>query len=327
LFGALQHTSVMPELQITQEYLGQATQLVFLAPLYKECLESDTYAKGPGSTVARVIDGELFKNQITAIAGVANIGNEPNWCGHPFAQANWYAFGRLAWNYHISSKDIAEEWLRMTYSNDTGFLNPVCNMMLTSREAAVNYMTPLGLHHIMGYNHHYGPAPWFSKGRADWTCVYYHRADSIGLGFDRSTTGSNAVSQYYQPVMQKFNDLNSCPDSFLLWFHHVPWDYKMKSGRTMWNELCFKYYLGVDQVAQFQNTWEKCKPFVTGRQFEPVKQLLEVQHNEACFWRDACVLYFQTFSKRPLPDGFEKPKLTLDEIMKIEFKYVPGINN
>jgi len=224
LFGAMPNTPLMMEFQITQEYLGFATHLVYLGSLYEECLKSDTYAKGKGSTVAKIIEGKLDNQSISAMAGVANIGNDINWCGHPFAQANWYAFGRLAWDPELSSGLIAEEWLRLTFTPNEKFLNPIKKMMMASREITVNYMTPLGLHHIMGWSHHYGPGPWVKdKPRADWTAVYYHKADSLGIGFDRTKTGSNALSQYFPVVENKFKDLSTCPEEYLLWFHHVNW--------------------------------------------------------------------------------------------------------
>src|SRR5690606_24990938 len=248
LFGAMPKTPLMMEFQITQEYLGFATHLVYLATLFKECLDADTYAKGPGSTVATVIDGSLDGHSISGMAGVANIGTDRNWCGHPFGQANWYAFGRLAWDHQLSAEEIAEEWIRMTFGNDEIVISTILPMMMVSREITVNYMTPLGLHHLMGRNHHYGPGPWVDGGRPDWTSVYYHRADSMGIGFDRTTSGSDAVSQYFPPVAETFNSLEKCPEEYLLWFHHVPWDYKMKSGETLWNALVHKYYAGVDSV-------------------------------------------------------------------------------
>jgi alpha-glucuronidase len=223
LFGAMPRTPLMMEFQITQEYLGMATHLVYLASLFKETLASDTYAQGKGSAVASIVDGSLEKHALTGIAGVSNIGDERNWTGHPFGQANWYAFGRLAWDHSLSDEAIAEEWLRMTFSNDEKFTGPVKELMLSSHETMVNYMTPLGLHHIMGYSHHYGPGPWVSKApRADWTSLYYHRADSAGIGFDRTATGSNSVSQYSGPVQEQFGNLQNCPEKFLLWSHHLP---------------------------------------------------------------------------------------------------------
>jgi alpha-glucuronidase len=293
LFGAMDQTPLMMEFQITQEYLGCATHLVYLAPLFEENLQSDTYARGKGSTVARVIDGSLHQNEITGMAGVSNIGTDRNWTGHPFGQANWYAFGRMAWNPQLSSASIADEWLRMTFTNNQGFIEAVKEMMLKSRETAVNYMTPLGLHHQMAWDHHWGPGPWVNIGRPDWTSAYYHRADSAGIGFDRSAAGSNAVAQYFPEIEKMFGDIEKCPEEYLLWFHHVPWDYRMKSGRSLWNEMCKKYYDGAATVKQMQETWNKMEPYIDQERHHHVKQLLAIQADEAVWWRNALLLYFQ----------------------------------
>ncbi len=325
LFGAIPRTPLMMEFQITQEYLGFATHLVYLAPLFKEVLDADTYTKGEGSFVAKVIDGTLDNHSLSGIAGVSNIGTDRNWCGHPFAQANWFAFGRLAWDHQQTSETIADDWLRMTFTNDEKFITPVKTLMLSSREIAVNYMTPLGLHHLMGWSHHYGPAPWINKGRPDWTSVYYHRADSIGIGFDRSASGSNAVSQYFPPVQQKFGDLATCPEPYFLWFHRVPWRHKMKSGRTLWDELCYQYYLGVDGVREMHKTWSSLAGRIDDERFLHVQALLKIQEKEAIWWRNACLLYFQNFSKMPIPPQYEKPDKTLEYYMQLKFPYAPGI--
>lgn len=326
LFGAMPQTPLALEFQLTQEYLGQGTHLVFEAPLFKECLDADTYAKGTGSTVAKVIDGSLEDHTITGIAGVANIGNEVNWTGHPFGQANWYAFGRLAWDHTLSSAQIAEEWLRQTFSNDAGFVGAAKKIMLSSRETMVDYMTPLGLNHIMGTSHHYGPAPWVDNaGRADWNPVYYHRADSVGIGFDRTATGSNALAQYAQQARVQWEDINTCDEKYILWFHHVPWNFKMKSGKTLWNELCYKYNTGVDSVRWMQSTWNDLKQYVDEDRFEQVKKLLAVQEKEAIWWRNACLLYFQTFSNMPVPPNYEKPDHDLQFYKALKFPYAPGI--
>lgn len=326
LFGAMPHTPLMMEFQITQEYLGQATHLVYLAPMYKECLEADTYAKGKGSTVAKIIDGTIDNHSLSGIAGVANTGTDRNWTGHLFGQANWYAFGRLAWNHELTSEEIADEWIRMTFSNDEQLIASIKKIMLPSHEYCVNYMTPLGLHHIMGWNHHYGPAPWIKdKHRADWTSVYYHKADSNGIGFDRTSSGSNAVAQYAKEVNEYFSSLESCPDEFLLWFHHLPWDYKMKSGRTLWDELCYRYYSGVEGVRKMIKIWNSLESKIDAERFNHVRMLLKIQEKEAVWWRNACLLYFQTFSKMPIPTEYEKPDKTLDYYMNLEFPYAPGI--
>jgi alpha-glucuronidase len=326
LFGAMPDTPLMMEFQITQEYLGFATHLVYLAPLFKEVLDSDTFAKGPGSSVARVIDGTLEGRRLTGIAGVSNIGTDRNWCGSTFAQANWFAFGRLAWDPALSSQAVAEEWIRMTFTNEPGFVAAVASMMLGSREAAVSYMTPLGLHHLMGRDHHYGPGPWVSGGpRADWTSVYYHRADSAGLGFDRTGTGSNAVSQYFPPAGDAFGRLETCPEEHLLWFHRVGWDHRMRSGQSLWEELCHRYQSGVDSVRRTQATWKSLEGRVDTERYEQVRAFLEIQEKEARWWRDACVLYFQSFAKRPIPAGCEQPSRGLDYYQAISKRYVPGI--
>ncbi len=326
LFGGMPHTNMMAELQITMEYLGQGTSLVYLAPMWKEFLESDTYEKGKGSTVAKVVDGSLENHSLTGIAGVANIGTDRNWTGHPFGQANWYAFGRLAWNHDLTSAQIADEWIRMTFSNDESVIKPIKGIMMQSREDVVNYMTPLGLAHQMGWDSHYGPAPWDShRGRPEWTPVYYNRADSTGIGFDRTKTGSDAVAQYHKPVADEFASLKTCPDKFLLWFHHLPWNYKMKSGRTLWNELCYHYYEGVDSIRSIQKTWNLLKGKIDGEEFNAVRMLLNIQVKEAVWWRNACVLYFQTCSHLPIPAGYEKPDKTLAYYESLYFPYAPGI--
>ena len=325
LFGAMEHTPIMMEFQITQEYLGCATHLVYLAPLFKEVLDADSYAKGKGSSVSKVIDGSLHNHKISGMAGVANIGTDRNWTGHPFGQANWYAYGRLAWNPEYTAETLADEWIRMTYTNNPAFIDVVKPMMLHSRETAVNYMTPLGLHHQMAWDHHWGPGPWVNIGRPDWTSKYYHRADSLGIGFDRSSTGSNAVAQYFPEVREKFNKLETCPEEFLLWFHHVPWDYKMKSENTLWNELCDKYYTGASSVKQMQKEWESVKDLIDAEQYDHVKQLLQIQANEAIWWRNSMLLYFQQYSKQPIPAMFEQPDKTLEYYMNLKFHFVPGI--
>ena len=303
LFGAMPKTPLMLELQITQEYLGHSKHLVFLAPMWKECLDFDTYAKGQGSFVSRVIDGSLYDYSMSGIAGVANTGSERNWCGHLFAQANWYAFGRLAWDHSLSSETIAEEWIRMTLSYDSNVVGTVKAMMMGSREACVNYMTPLGLHHIMQAGFHYGPQPDYEKSsRLDWTSVYYHRADSAGLGFDRSSTGSNATSQYFSPWQERFDKIETCPEEYLLWFHHVRWNHKMDSGRTLWEELCYRYYKGVDYVTAMRQKWATLEKDIDPDIFSHVQEKLATQEKDADIWRDTCLGYFQKFSKMPIPE-------------------------
>ena len=300
LFTAMQKTQMMVEFQLTQEYLGAANHLVYLAPMWQEFF---SFVK-PAS--------------LKAMAGVANIGDDTNWCGHYFAQANWYAFGRAAWNPSLTSEQIADEWLRQTFSNDERMLSPVKQIMLDSREAAVSYMMPLGIHHIFAGVHHYGPEPWYSpKGlRADWTPPYYHRADSIGMGFDRTVNGSANVMQYPDELCRLYNDINTCPETLLTWFHHVPWDHKMKSGRTFWDELCHKYDDGVHQARHFLAAWDAMQPYVDKQRFSEVQRKLRIQARDAEWWRDACLLYFQTFSHRPIPQDVEHPVHNLDEMMQ-----------
>ncbi|MDE3182890.1 MAG: alpha-glucuronidase [Bacteroidota bacterium] len=338
LFGAMKKTSVMPEFQVTQEYLGHSVYVVFLSTMWEECLKSDTYQQGAGSTVARCTDGSIYPQKYTAIAGVSNVGLDTNWCGNQFAQANWYAFGRLAWNNTLQSQQIADEWIKLTFYKDPSqklseanyaadwnknFLAPVKQMMLESREAAVNFMMPLGLHHIMSANGHYGPGPWWHpKGvRADWTPPYYHQASTYGIGFDRTKKGSDAVSQYHEPLASQFDNLKTCPEKYLLWFHHLPWDYKMKEGNTLWDALCRHYEKGVNQVREFQKIWDKAGPYVDSTRFMEVQGKLREQCMNAILWKDACQLYFQQFSKRPIPYDLERPINNLDDIMANEFKH------
>lgn len=314
LFGGMPRTQVMPELQITQEYLGFSNHFVFLASMWREFLGSDTFAAGPGSTVTKVVDGTLYRQRLTGIAGVANTGTDRNWTGHHLSQANWYAFGRLAWNPDTSSKQLATEWTRMTLTHETKAIATIVHLMLESHEAVVNYMTPLGLHHLFWGGHHYGPAPWWDKEkREDWNPVYYHKADAVGLGFDRTKSGSNTVSQYHSVVRQRFSNLERCPEKFLLWFHHVSWDHRMKSGRTLWEELALHYQGGVDWVRATRGTWKSLAYAIDPERHEAVTRKLAIQERDAVWWRDACLLYFQTFSNRPLPNRVERAAKPLAE--------------
>lgn len=325
LFGAMPKTPLAMELQITKEYLGFATHLVYLGSLYEEVLRADTHRPGPGATAAKVIDGSLHGYARTAMAGVANTGTDRNWSGSHFDQANWYAFGRLAWDPRLSARQIAEEWLRMTFSNDERFVQPALAMMMQSHQAAVDYMTPLGLHHLMARGHHYGPGPWVEGGpRADWTSVYFHRADEAGVGFDRTASGSNAVAQYAPPVAREFGDRRRISDDHLLWFHHVRWDERMRSGRTLWDELVHRYTRGVQAVAGMRASWATLSPYVDPERHAQVAAFLRIQEQEAQWWRDACIAYFQTFSKRPLPSGYEAPAHSLEHYQSLEFPYAPG---
>jgi len=309
LFGAMPSTPVALELQITKEYLGEDTHLAYLGPLYEEVLKSDTYAKGQGSTVARVLDGTVHGYTTTAIAGVANVGNDTNWTGSHFNQANWYVYGRMAWDPDVSAKDVADEWIRQTLSNDPAVVTPVTAMMMDSRQALVNYMTPLGLAHIMGTDHHYGPGPWINdQSTANWNPFYYHKADGTGIGFDRTSKGSNAVEQYATTIRDKFASRTTVPDDFLLFFQRVTWDEKLaSSGRAIWEELVYRYSLGVDAVATMRDAWTTVQGRVDAKRFKDVGDFLQIQHYEARWWRDACLQYFASVSKHTIPSGYATP--------------------
>lgn len=310
LFAAMPKTSLMLELQITKEYLGQQTHLVYLGPLFEETLKADTYAHGPGSTIARITDGSLDGHAISGMAGVANIGNDADWSGSIFNQANWYVFGRMAWDTEISARAVAEEWTRQTFTADPAFVKPTVDMMMASREAVVDYMTPLGLHHIMTNGNHMGPAPWDEKGpRDDWKAVYYHRAAADGVGVDRVASGHAA--QYKSPLKERFSRAATTPEEYLLWFHRLPWDYRTKSGRSLWDEMVAHYRRGVDSVARMQAGWAAQKPYVDAERFSQVASFLAIQHREAIWWRDACLAYFAQFSGQPFPPGYA-PKYPLE---------------
>ena len=285
IFDNIKQTPQIAELQITQEYLGQSKHLTYLAPMWKEFF------------------GFVNPDKLVGISGVANIGDDANWCGHPFSQANWYAFGRLAWNPSLTAEEIAHEWLVQTYENqDERFTKPVEMMMMTSREACVNYMMPLGLHHIFKFDHHYGPEPdgFIASYPLEWCPVYYHKADAKGVGFDRSSKGTDAVGQYPEPYRSQYNNIETCPEEYLLWFHHVAWDYKMKSGSTLWQELCMKYNMGVAMVEVYRDFWHtSAKQYMKGheQEWQHTDSLLNVQLENAKEWRNTCLKYFQTFSK------------------------------
>jgi len=326
LFGAMSNTPLMMEFQITQEYLGGMSHLVFLPQLFEEVLEEDTYTEGEGSTVAKIIDGQLSTKKLTGMAGVANIGTAKNWTGHPFGQANWYGFGRLAWDPETSAETIAKDWLKMTFTNNSNFVDPMTKLLLESREAVVNYMTPLGLHHIMAAGHHQGPGPWVKDmPRPDWTSVYYHKADANGIGFDRTSSGSNALEQYAPEIQKKYSDPATTPDKYLLWFHHLPWDYKMKSGETLWYEIAAHYQKGVEQVENMQKTWQKMQEYVNPQVFEKTNMLLNIQLKEAKQWRNACLLYFQQFSNMDFPDFIPEMTKDLNDYKSLKLPYAPGI--
>lgn len=319
LFGSMPETPLAIEFQITQENLGHAGHLVYLGALFEETLQSDTYEKGKGSTVSKVLQNYKKTHGISAMAGVPNIGTDINWTGHLFGQANWHAFGRLAWNPDLSSIELSEEWIRMTFSNDKSILKPIQKIMLMSRETAVDYMTPLGLNHIMNYNTHNGPEPWHDDPL--WTAFDYHKVTADSIGVDRTRTGSNAVGQYHEPLASTFNDPKTCPVNLLLWFHRVPWTYKMPSGQNLWYEMVDYYYKGVDGVRQMEHIWDTLDGKIDKERFEHVKSLLKLQEDEAVWWRDGCLLFFGQYSKMPIPAKYEQPKHSLEYYKKIPFPY------
>jgi len=300
LFGAMKHTPVIAEIQVTQEYLGQAKHLVYLGTMWKEFLDSDTHAKGSGSTVAKVLAGQIHASRITGMVSVTNPGLDKNWCGHHFSQSNWYAFGRLAWNPELSAEEIAGEWTRMTFTSDDKTVAIIREMMMSSRETYVNYTMPLGLHHLIGGDH-YAPMPWNNRApRADWTATYYHQASADGIGFDRTKRGDRAVEQYFPPVCDMFDDIARCPEKHLLWFHRCAWDYRTKSGRTLWEELCAKYQQGAEQAAALQKAWQSLAGNIDTRRHREVAERLAIQVADSAKWRDQILEYFGSFSKRPI---------------------------
>ena len=308
LFGAMPKSALMLELQITREYLGQGTGLVYLGPLYEEAMRSDTLAQGPGSTVSKVIEGQLSDRPLTGVAGVANTGSDRNWTGTNFDQANWYLFGRMAWDPDVSVRAVAQDWVKMTYTNDPRFVGPVVEMMMSSRETVVDYMTPLGLAHQMAWSTHYGPGPWVSNAsRPDWNSTYYSKVAADGIGFDRTASGSNAIAQYSPVVAARLADPNTTPQSQLLWFHHLPWDYPLPTGRTLWDEMVARYSRGVDEVGAMQAEWSRMQPYVDGQRFDETTAMLATQRIEAQWWRDGSIAYYQTYSHRPIPRGFAEP--------------------
>jgi len=322
LFGAMPKTPLALELQITKEYLGFSTHLVHLGPLFEEVLKADTHR---GGTVARVVDGSLEGHQLTAIAGVANIGTDRNWSGSQFDQANWYAFGRLAWDPDLKAAAVARDWVAQTFTARPAARDAIVDLMLASREAVVDYMTPLGLHHLMDTGHHYGPGPWVNNlERADWNPTYFHKADRGGIGFDRSRTGSNAVAQYAPSLAQLWGDPRTTPPELLLWFHHLPWDHGMPSGRTLWAELVARYDRGVATVDDMGRRWAALKPDIDAQRHAEVTAYLAVQAREARWWRDACIAYFQSVSGLPLPAGVRPPEHGLEYYQGLRFGFAPG---
>ena len=325
LFGAMPRTPLMMEFQITKEYLGQSTHLTYLGPLFEETLKSDTFAKGKGSTVAKVIDGSLDGHRLTGIAGVANIGTDRDWSGSIFNQADWYAFGRMAWNPDLTADAVAREWAALTFTPDKAVVEPMVAMMMGSREAAVDYMTPLGLAHVMDTGHHYGPGPWVSDlARPEWNPVYYHKADASGIGFDRTKSGSNAITQYAPALAKRFADPRTTPERDLLWFHHPPWDYRLASGEMLWDGMVHRYDRGVAYVAGMRATWEGLRPLIDAERFAQTQTFLSIQQKEAQWWRDASIAYFQSIAKLPLPAGAAPPPERLEAYKMRKFPYAPG---
>jgi alpha-glucuronidase len=325
LFGAMPKTPLMMEFQITKEYLGFATHLAYLGTMWEEALQADTFRPRKGWTVARVLATPVEAGAATGMAGVANIGSDFNWSGSQFDQANWYAFGRFAWDPDARAEPVARDWAAMTWGNDPAVTGPIVAMMMGSREAVVDYMTPLGLAHLMATGHHYGPGPWVADlARPEWNPVYYHKADVRGIGFDRTARATNAVGQYAPEVAAQFGDPKRVPEKFLLWFHHLPWDYRTSSGRNLWDELVVRYDRGVDAVKAMQASWDALHPKIDRRRWEEVRDFLAIQRQEAGWWRDASIAYFQSVSKRPLPAGHAAPPHDLDWYKAIRTPYAPG---
>ena len=324
LFGAMPRTPLMIEFQITKEYLGFATHLAYLGPLFTEVLDAKTGWK-PGETVADVVDGAAEHHALSGMAGVANIGRDRDWSGSTFNQANWYAFGRLAWDPDLSAQAIARDWAEQTFGTDRQVVDTVTAMMMGSREAVVDYTGPLGLAHLMATGHHYGPGPWVADlARPEWNPAYYHRADAGGIGFDRTAKGSNAVGQYAAPVAGTFADPATTPESMLLWFHHLPWDHRMASGRTLWDEMVAHYDRGVAYVGQMQRQWDTLRPKIDAECWQKTATYLAIQEKEARWWRDASLAYWMSVNHRPLPAGVRAPEHDLAWYKARSFPYAPG---
>lgn len=326
LFGAMPRTPLMLELQVTKEYLGQATNVCYLGPLFQEVLGSETGVRPEGATVADVIAGRVTPQKLTGIAAVANIGTDRDWTGGVFNQANWYAYGRLAWDNRADARAIAEDWVRLTLTDDADTIAAIVALMLLSREAVVNYMAPLGLAHQMATDHHYGPGPWVDDlKRDDWNPTYYAKAATDGIGFDRTAAGSEALLQYAPRVQAAFADPKTIDERFLLWFHHLPWDFVTQSGRTLWNALVARYDQGVAEVAAMQAAWRGVRDRIDAERFAQVETFLAIQRREAQWWRDASIAYFQTFAARPLPEGHAAPPHDVAHYRALTFPRAPGI--
>lgn len=308
LLLSMKHTRVMPEFQITQEYTGHSIHTCYLAPMWKEFFHFRDMAHGVSND----------KQNLRLLAGVANIGDDINWCGNDLAQANWYAFGRLAWNESLSSEQIVREFLMQTFTSDPRFVNPMTTLLMHTRETLTRYMMPLGLHHIFAGGHHYGPEPWYApKGaREDWLPRYYHRADKQGIGFDRTRQGSGNTQQYPEPFRTMYDDINTCPENLLLWFHHTPWNHLMSNGLTLWQNLCYQYEQGACEAEQFVNLWKQMKPYLDTERYETMLWRFKRQARDAWWWHDACILYFQQFSELPIPSDITPACFNLQELMK-----------
>jgi alpha-glucuronidase len=326
LFGAMPQTPLMLELQITKEYLGQGTSLAYLGPLFEEVLNASTHrGAGGGPTVAQVVDGSAEGHELTGIAGVSNIGRSRDWSGSTFNQANWYAFGRLAWDPGLSAETIAREWAAQTFSPDPRVVDPVVRMMMGSREAVVNYTGPLGLAHLFATGHHYGPGPWIADlARPEWNPAYYHRADADGIGFDRTRTGSDAIGQYAPDLARLLANPRTTPDSELLWFHHLAWDFRMASGRTLWEELVAHYDAGVASVAGMRREWDALRPLIDDERWQKTADLLAIEERDARLWRDASLAYWMSLNGLPLPAGSAPPAHDLAWYKAQSNPYAPG---
>jgi len=325
LFGAMPRTSLMLELQITKEYLGQGTHLAYLGPLFSEVLDANTHVEGDGPTVAEVVDGAAESHALTGIAGVANVGRSRDWSGSTFNQANWYAFGRLSWDPSLSPEAIAREWAAQTFSPDPQVVEPVVRMMMGSREAVVNYTGALGLAHLMATGHHHGPGPWVADlARPEWNPAYYHRADADGIGFDRTRTGSDAIAQYAPRLAARLADPRTTPEGELLWFHHLPWSYRVGSGRTVWEELVHRYDEGVAYVSGMRREWDSLRPLIDAGRWQKTADFLLIQEREAKWWRDASLAYWTSVNGLPLPAGAAPPERDLAWYQAQAFPYAPG---
>ncbi|WP_319520517.1 alpha-glucuronidase family glycosyl hydrolase [uncultured Martelella sp.] len=325
IFGQITKTPLVMEFQITKEYLGQATHLAYLGPVFEEVLKFDTYARGPGSTVSEIVKGKTFPHPVTGIAAVANIGTDRDWTGGTFNQANWYVFGRMAWDPDATASGVAEDWVKMTFTCEPGFVSTIVDMMMRSPETLVNYMMPFGLHHQVATGHHYGPGPWVSElDRPEWNPTYYNRADKDGIGFNRLADGSNAIAQYSPAVQALFADPHALDERYLLWFHHVSWDFPLSSGKTLWQGLAERYDAGVAETARMIGTWDQQRAHVDGQRFAQIRTFLEIQHREAQWWRDACLAYFSAVAQRPLPEGHKPPAHPLAHYREIHHCHAPG---